>query len=509
MMFGPIGNLLTIIPLLFSNIAPDVSETTNDVIKISDVAQSSRSQFQKLKTPGQFSYQSSPTIHFTFVPPPQSTSNNDQVSKPSTSTNNKNSVFSNVRETYFSKTSTSEEKGMKPKKTLALYLPGLDGVGISSVYQLDDLSSTFELWRMSIDPDLDRSSFTDLIAMIERFLEEATVKSAEELDVVIIGESFGGLLAPNTVLRILNRNKRKKEHDKKINIKGLVMVNPATSYDDTQWSTFAPLLSSLRHLERQSSSGESDDNKLPTAYSVTGGLVLSQLVPDSNQVGQIVDLILSEYGNRVPDIELLRESFASMSEGFDTVAEMIPAATLDHRITRWLPVGTSVLQNNLSKIDIPSLVLVGSDDKMLPSEQEASRLENEMPHCEKKIVKGAGHFVLDQRVNLTDAILQSHIFPSAEEELNYDPILDWIKPTKKEIEETFDASVKPLRTRTSPVYFSTDKSGKRKKGLSHIPSSNEGPILIVANHQIRKFVCVSGQSVLLLSEGAIRLSSFY
>jgi len=36
-------------------------------------------------------------------------------------------------------------------KPVAIYLPGLDGTGISATSQFDDLAQTFELWRMVIE----------------------------------------------------------------------------------------------------------------------------------------------------------------------------------------------------------------------------------------------------------------------------------------------------------------------------------------------------------------------
>ena len=49
-----------------------------------------------------------------------------------------------------SSSSSLMSSGEKPHP-LMLYLPGLDGFGISATAQYDDLSNTFELWRMTVD----------------------------------------------------------------------------------------------------------------------------------------------------------------------------------------------------------------------------------------------------------------------------------------------------------------------------------------------------------------------
>ena len=469
----PFGNLLSVIPLLFSSNNPTQ-------LSVEDIVQGSKDLYSDLNNVGPYHYSASPTIQFSFVSPPTPTSswNNVQVPEGKSDPNNE-SVFDRVVEDF-------DNDGKQ--KPLALIIPGLDGVCISSTTQFDDLSSNFELWRMKIDAKSDRTSFTDLVTSVVQFLDEATKNKRLDTkrEVVLIGESFGGLLVPNVALRIENRSKRRvkmnRATDETFDLKGLVMVNPATSFDESQWGTLAPFLFSLRHLERDT------DNDLPTPYSVVGGLALSATIPDSTQFQQIVDIILASYGNKVPSLELLSESLGSMSEGFKTLAENLPADTLEHRITRWFPVGTSLIQPKLSTLDVTSLVVGGTDDNMLPTKSESERLVKEMPNCQKVDIKGSGHFVLDQRVNLTDIILKSHIFPVEEETRKKDPITEWEKPSKEEFDETMEERIKPLRRLTSPIFFSTDKMGKRRKGLSHLPGPDEGPLLFVANHQLRKSI---------------------
>ena len=123
----------------------------------------------------------------------------------------------------------------------------------------------------------------------------------------------------------------------------------------------------------------------------------------------------------------------------------------------------------------------------MPSLQEANRLVDLMPKAEKLIVPDRGHFVLDDTVNLTEAILYSHIDPLdwKTTKRTYDPIQDYKLPSDKEFSVAIEKTVKPLRTAHSPVFFSTDEKGKRWRGLSKIPRP-EGPLLFVSNHQFCK-----------------------
>ncbi len=114
------------------------------------------------------------------------------------------------------------------------------------------------------------------------------------------------------------------------------------------------------------------------------------------------------------------------------------------------------------------------------------------------IVKDSGHFVLDDRFNLTEAIMTSPLMKTKtdgnesgkKKKKPYDPILDWKLPSTSVVEKTIEARVKPLRTLTSPVFFSSSADGTRKKGLGFLPSNNvngipnKKPMLFVANHQL-------------------------
>lgn len=183
----------------------------------------------------------------------------------------------------------------------------------------------------------------------------------------------------------------------------------------------------------------------------------------------------------VSNLDEAKDVVSSMADGFGILEDRLPPVALKHRISQWLPVGASLVNSRLHQINVPSLVVVGSDDNLLPSKEEGKRLKSRLPNCTVKEISGSGHFILDSRVNLTNLILNSPLRPFPREK--YDPILDWKSPTAEDINEVKTNQVDRQRSLVSPVFLSTSPDGKRRKGLSAVPRNEEGPVLFVANHQ--------------------------
>lgn len=337
----------------------------------------------------------------------------------------------------------------------ALYLPGLDGRGLSAAAQYADLAATFDLHRLTVGVE-DRSTFSELTDAVLEFLTDEDLR-----EVTLIGESFGGLLAPAVALRASDR------------IRALVLVNPATSFDATNWDVWGPALASLRNLPGA--------DGLPTPYSVAGGLTLSALIPDGVQVRRIAGLLFPDITGAAATMLDAEGSWRAMTDGFGILEERLPAATVDWRTRRWLPPGTAAVNPRLDRIQTPTLVLAGKQDRFLPSRKEAARLCRVMPDCTKMELDG-GHFLLDDRVNVTALLVDSRLNPL--DRPPYDPIVDWRRPPLEEIEQVLGEKVTPLRALVSPVFFSTDQQGRRVRGLSQLPRQEEGkPLLFVGNHQ--------------------------
>jgi pimeloyl-ACP methyl ester carboxylesterase len=414
----------------------------------------------------------SPTIRFSYVTPPKEDGkdwkDDDVFYADAPIMENENAdhnIFAEV----------SKQHG-NHEKPIALYLPGLDGFGISAAsWQFNDLSKSFEFWRMTVAIE-DRSSFSDLVKAVSNFVDE--VASTTGRPVYVIAESFGGLLAPAVSLRLLNREKR---GGVKNPIAGLVLVNPATSFDDSYWDVLAPALASLGN-----NNAAPPPFGLPSLYAVIGSLTLAALIPSSEQNKGISDLILSLDPTRDPI--RLADFLGGTLEMFKLTAESLPPGLLEHRISNWMIVGSDLVNPRLHQLDIPTFIVAGRDDKLLASRKEADRLTKILPQSEKLVVTGAGHFVLDENINLTEAILYSKLDPLNFKETSkpYDPILDWKLPPQDAIDEVVNSTVKFLEDSFSPIYISTDNNGKRFMGIDHLPKE-EGPLLFVSNHQLSKF----------------------
>jgi pimeloyl-ACP methyl ester carboxylesterase/1-acyl-sn-glycerol-3-phosphate acyltransferase len=411
---------------------------------------------------GCFVIKSTSTISFQYTSPPSSRSSFKEIISIETSDDNdEGEIYEKIRSTHDN------------TKPLLLYLPGLDGVGISATQQFDDLSNTFEFWRMSVDQKKDRSSFTELTSAVSNFIYDVAMKQNRKI--ILVGESFGGLLAPSVALRL--KTMAGEENNP---VMGMVMVNPATSIDKTNWSSFAPILASLRHIEREEQEGTA--LSLPTPYSVIGGIALAALIPDSSQYRKIFKIFTD---TKVSTADELQDVVDTMRSGFGILADNLPAEVIEHRVGQWLNVGSEVVNPRLHKLNVPTLFIGGDDDKMLPTKKEGDRLVNLMPDCTSMAVKGAGHCILDDRFNLTEAIIDAPFDPfnKKQSEKKYDPITDWKPPTGDALREAIDNRVKPFRTLTSPKFFSTNVDGKRKLGLGQVPTT-DGPLIFIANHQL-------------------------
>jgi len=139
-------------------------------------------------------------------------------------------------------------------------------------------------------------------------------------------------------------------------IQGLILVNPATSFDQTLWSTLGPLLATLRHLEDENSPGV-------TPYSLLGGMTLAAVVPDFMQMRKIVSLLT---GVSIKSVEDVNEILSIMRDGFGILADQLPATSVEHRVSQWLPVGSMVVNPLLHSINVTTLVIAGENDNMLP-----------------------------------------------------------------------------------------------------------------------------------------------
>ena len=111
---------------------------------------------------------------------------------------------------------------------MQIYLPGIDGTGLAAWQQFPLLVPSFALVSLSV-PIADRTPFTDLVDICVAYLKQLSDSISSERPIYLMGESFGGLLAVAVASNCRDLVDR------------IVLVNPATSYEDSIWPRVWPV----------------------------------------------------------------------------------------------------------------------------------------------------------------------------------------------------------------------------------------------------------------------------
>lgn len=339
------------------------------------------------------------------------------------------------------------------EKPILLYLPGFDGTYICPFIQFPELGTEFDVWCMTIKME-DRSTYNELKTMVLDFVKnDLTIEgeekkhsnyrrsgnienSAEETlqkknsptdgsglfagifgggakktsrkkngrPIYIAGESFGGILASDVAQTLLTeRTGQNNANDRIVDLRGLVLINPATCYDRSQLATAGPPVA-----------------KTPLPFYLLG--LFSKLVPLFTDEYSFKQLILILQAKALPSVidNPCREAYMGrVALSLPTKLEFMPPATLDWRLNEWLQTGCSA-SRGLTFSAFPnfrSLILVGEKDKTLPSIAEAERLANKVTNPSKTkihVVDGAGHAsTCGSRLDLTAVIRNS--FPELQQ----------------------------------------------------------------------------------------------
>ena len=343
-----------------------------------------------------------------------------------------------------------------------LFLPGLDGVGNYSAAAFYNLSKSFDITRLKIDPS-DRSSFIDIGDAVISYLQHE--KNKHQQSVVLMGESFGGLLATYVSVRSKEKGLVSK----------LILVNPATSYDRTPWDTLGPLVASTG-----------------PAFPIVGITTLLATVIEPNQI-ETIGRPIFERINTIDDLQVELNKLLDTSQ---TVTKLLSPDTLNHRLSKWLGSGSFLMKDRYKEIVTPTLLLIGTDDRLLPSGTEGRRLEEEISTnaiVDLQEFSSRGHALLDPSFDLINVINKSKIFAKPKPPKS----LDCPYPSKQDLAQV-DQQFGFLRRGTSPIFLSMDNNGRLARGIKNVPVGKEGrPVLLVGNHQlyggdlsliIRKFI---------------------
>mmetsp|Transcript_10145 Transcript_10145/g.15083 ORF Transcript_10145/g.15083 Transcript_10145/m.15083 type:complete len:525 (-) Transcript_10145:98-1672(-) len=324
-------------------------------------------------------------------------------------------------------------------KPLLLYVPGFDGTNVAPFLQYPELSTIFDVRCMRVSMS-DRSTFEDLRDGIFQYLEETLLQNEEDgkvdsknygdvteeqvggknngpggflfnlfgggngsnknntptskksiqRPIYIMGESFGGILALEVALSIISSesttatNRQEPKLDLSQNLKGLVLVNPATCYDRSALASKGPSVVSL-----------------PKFLYPLGVLSLIPLFTDEYALPQLGLMLSSKALPSVIDTPEREAYMGRNAFSLPSKLQYMPQGTLEWRLEQWLRRGCEdvsiKLKNSLNssggrRKKIPPVLLVaGEKDGTLPSIAEAERLLGLLPDCAVHVVEGAGH----------------------------------------------------------------------------------------------------------------------
>jgi pimeloyl-ACP methyl ester carboxylesterase len=214
------------------------------------------------------------------------------------------------------------------QRDLLLFLPGVDGLSVEVAAQLNPLSEHFDTWCLTLGGD-DRTSFPGLVDAVVQFLEQRG--ASPDRKAVIAGSSFGGTLSLAVSLRAPQL------------IKGLAIVNAATSYERSLW----PVLGNALTLA---------PNKQLFSAAATAALIAT--LPDTEKrETTIADISALPLIERPAAVAKLIGEYAGL---LSSVFNVVSPESLRYRLRAWLRAGAAVVNSQLDKIQVPVLLLAGN-----------------------------------------------------------------------------------------------------------------------------------------------------
>lgn len=243
---------------------------------------------------------------------------------------------------------------IQPDRPLFIYVPGLDGTGELFQSQSDKLADCFDLRCLSI-PARNSGDWNDLAQETIQLIELELLSNPDR-PVYICGESFGGCLTLKIVLI------------KPSLIQRLILVNPASSFNQS------PLLG--------------------------WGIGLTRWLPDwLHNYSSLTLLPFLAQLDRVAE-----DNRRALVRGM----KFLPPQVVSWRLS--LLRDFEADPQKLKNLDVPSLIIAGGSDRLLPSVEEARRLEALIPQAKTFILPKSGHACLIETETNLYQILTEHDF---------------------------------------------------------------------------------------------------
>jgi len=286
---------------------------------------------------------------------------------------------------------------------LFVFFPGMDGSLATPFMQYAELSTTFELCCMQHTEGLEsRVSFDELTAACA---EKIAGFAAEGRQVLLVGESFGATLA------LAVAHALQEQYDAPVGVRGLVLVNPATSYRRSALATVGPLCASLK------------GPLLKPLYALSLVFLAAFVLTPAYQAPSLLSTVTAQkatvlnhnpyreaFLGRVARGAYLGQRSPQLGIGPLLAINVFTPDDLRFRLEEWLAYGADQLDERkvVRELKLPVLGVVGDLDRLLPSMAEVKRLQNEVGPKRWRgttVVQGAGHAsTLGNRVDLLQEI---------------------------------------------------------------------------------------------------------
>ena len=240
--------------------------------------------------------------------------------------------------------------------------------------QFPELGTIFEVRGVMIPMD-DRSTFQELCDTVVKHL----ASEGPDRPVYLMGESFGGLLTLEVSLELQASRSTGSSGSKVTNLCGVVLVNPATCYLQSNLAELGPKVAAL-----------------PDWQYPIGVARLLPLFVDDYGLSQLLLILSSEALPSVIDTPAREAYMGRTAFSLPNKLKFMPKNTLSWRLEQWLTMGNSRINGREDEMKsllstLPVLVLAGEDDRTLPAVDEAQRLQRILPDCTVHNVDGAGH----------------------------------------------------------------------------------------------------------------------
>ncbi len=271
-------------------------------------------------------------------------------------------------------------------------------------------------------------------------------------------------------------------------VKQLVLVNPASSFDRTPWATVAPLLPSLP--------GD--------AYNIVPFALAPFLGNPLRLAAAAVGAAAAAAGGAgaPPPAPLDAAAGAAVAalaqlSRLGALSQIIPPPALAHRVAL-LAAGCAAVNARLADVAAPTLLVVGEQDLLLPSEEEGRRLAQRLPAARLHVVRGGSHALLQEGLDLPQLLRDTGVRPHAAASTQLPAAPPQPQPRAgARARIALGAAAMPsaaalararqplatLRRVVSPVFYSTASDGTVVEGLAGLPC-DERPLLFVGNHQL-------------------------